>query len=172
MPIISGGRECLKCGGSAQHVVKNGLRSGRQRYRCRLCGGSFTDTTGTSAHRIREDKRDKFYDAAVLMYAYEFDPVEAAEETGVALSTIYSWRKKIEADAELMRELTAHKQHLRLLLNLLEKATERGLLSSEERRQVLESPEFSQRPEQVLRWLLSGLAAIDRQIREMEDTSN
>jgi len=106
------------------------------------------------------------------MYAYEFDPVEAAEETGVALSTIYSWRKKIEADAELMRELTAHKQHLRLLLNLLEKATERGLLSSEERRQVLESPEFSQRPEQVLRWLLSGLAAIDRQIREMEDTSN
>jgi transposase-like protein len=38
--------ECPKCGGKS--VVRNGHQSGKQRYLCKECGGSFVETSGSA----------------------------------------------------------------------------------------------------------------------------
>ena len=40
------GFECPHC--SSEHVVRFGKYNGRQRYRCKCCSKTFTDTTNTS----------------------------------------------------------------------------------------------------------------------------
>jgi transposase-like protein len=55
---------CPHCGGS--HIVKNGSEDGVQRFLCRDCRKSFTATTGTPFHRLREKERLLAYAACMV----------------------------------------------------------------------------------------------------------
>lgn len=161
---------CGNCGATAEFISKNGVRSGRQRYRCRQCGASFTDTTGTAVHRLRAENVDVFHEAALLMYSYGLDPTEVAEHSGVALSTIYSWRQRIEADTALMQELTVERRQAGMLPTALSKARDLGLISPEELKTLLRSPdELSRAAPQVLRWLLPRIDEAERLVKEIAE---
>ncbi len=46
------GFECPHC--SSEHVVRFGKYKGRQRYHCKCCSKTFTDTTNTVLYRTRK----------------------------------------------------------------------------------------------------------------------
>lgn len=45
------GFECPHC--ASEHVVRFGKYNGRQRYRCKCCSKTFTDTNSTVLYRTR-----------------------------------------------------------------------------------------------------------------------
>ncbi len=47
------GFECPHC--SSEHIVRIGKYNGRQRYRCKCCNKTFTDTTNTVLYRTRKE---------------------------------------------------------------------------------------------------------------------
>ena len=49
---MSTGVLCPDCNSS--HVIKNGLQSGVQNYRCKTCGRQFRVTTGTFMYGVHE----------------------------------------------------------------------------------------------------------------------
>jgi transposase-like protein len=46
------GFECPHC--ASEHVVRFGKYKGRQRYRCKYCNKTFTDTTNTVLYRTQK----------------------------------------------------------------------------------------------------------------------
>lgn len=46
------GFECPHC--SSEHIVRFGKYNGRQRYRCKCCNKTFTDTTNIILYRTRK----------------------------------------------------------------------------------------------------------------------
>lgn len=87
---------CPHCQGAAHRW---GREHDRQRYRCRDCRRTYTETTGTSLARLRRrDHWHRFADAARDGHgAYR-----TARHCGIAASTAYRWRHRIPAD-ELSR---------------------------------------------------------------------
>ncbi|MDI3479461.1 MAG: hypothetical protein PWQ14_607, partial [Rikenellaceae bacterium] len=52
LKAMSTGVLCPDCNSS--HVIKNGLQSGVQNYRCKNCGRQFRVTTGTFMYGVHE----------------------------------------------------------------------------------------------------------------------
>ncbi|MAZ75271.1 MAG: hypothetical protein CL929_06610, partial [Deltaproteobacteria bacterium] len=76
--------------GSLGIIIKHGkTRSGRQRFRCKVCGSSFTETKGTLFYRKRSPE-ETILDA--LSQIAEGSRISSVSRTkGVKTDTILSW---------------------------------------------------------------------------------
>src|SRR5918992_1773473 len=79
---------CKRCG-SAEHV-KNGLMRGKQRYLCKACGLSFTDTPARG-------KPLALKAVAVLLYVSGLSMNRTAKLLGVSTPTIQAWLEQFAA---------------------------------------------------------------------------
>ena len=79
---------CKRCG-SAKYV-KNGLMRGKQRYLCKACGLSFTDTPARG-------KPLALKAAAVLLYVSGLSMNRTAKLLGVSTPTIQAWLEQFAA---------------------------------------------------------------------------
>jgi transposase len=79
---------CKRCGSERQ--VKNGLMRGKQRYLCKECGLTFTDTP------IR-GKPLALKAAAVLLYVSGLSMNRTAKLLGVSTPTIQAWLEQFAA---------------------------------------------------------------------------
>ncbi len=82
------GVSCKRCG-SAEHV-KNGLMRGKQRYLCKTCGLTFTDTPARG-------KPLALKAAAVLLYVSGLSMNRTAKLLGVSTPTIQAWLEQFAA---------------------------------------------------------------------------
>jgi len=84
------GFECPHC--TSEHVVRFGKVKGRQRYRCKSCLKTFTDTTNTVLYRTRKgDEWITFVDCMFKGYSLR----KSAEIVGVTWVTLFYWRHKL-----------------------------------------------------------------------------
>lgn len=89
--------DCPHCDG--ERVVKNGIVSGLQRYKCRSCLKTFNALTGTPLAHLH--LRDKWLDqAAALRDGLSLKQVEA--QLGVAHATAFRWRHRFLATAKTL----------------------------------------------------------------------
>ncbi len=79
---------CKRCG-RAKHV-KNGLMRGKQRYLCKACGLTFTDTPARG-------KPLALKAAAVLLYVSGLSMNRIAKLLGVSAPTIQTWLEQFAA---------------------------------------------------------------------------
>ena len=80
---------CKRCG--AEEHVRNGLRRGKQRYRCKGCGLNFTDTPPRGMPlRVKA--------LAVLLYLSGLSMNRTAQLLGVSTPSVMAW---IERFAEV-----------------------------------------------------------------------
>ena len=87
--IRASARRCPRCTGT--RCCRHGQANGLQRYRCRECGRTFNDLTGTPLARLR--MREKWHD--YLNALIEARSVRrAAAETGVHRNTAFRWRHR------------------------------------------------------------------------------
>lgn len=84
------GFECPHC--ASEHVVRFGKYNGRQRYRCKCCNKTFTDTTNTVLFRTRKgDEWITFVECMFKGYSLR----KSAEIVGVTWVTLFYWRHKL-----------------------------------------------------------------------------
>ena len=76
------GLRCKRCGG--EEHVKNGLMRGKQRYRCRACGLSFTDTPPRGMPLAMKV-------TAVLLYLSGLSMNRTAKLLGVSTPSVMTW---------------------------------------------------------------------------------
>ena len=79
---------CKRCGRAKQ--VKNGLMRGKQRYLCKACGLTFTDTPPRG-------KPLALKVAAVLLYVSGLSMNRTAKLLGVSTPTIQAWLEQFAA---------------------------------------------------------------------------
>lgn len=126
---------CPRCGSTGKgKVSRHGTKASRRRYKCRPCGRTFSETTGTPLYRLRHDAD------TVLVAAYEVlvagaSKNEVAFYQGVDWSTVRRWVRRMEEDPEAWQvhkkeldELTQVRDEVRALL---ERSVARGLVSAE-----------------------------------------
>lgn len=87
VPILS----CPHC--DSKLFVKNGLRNGLQKYKCKSCCKIFTSRTGTAYHKIQ--KLAKFETYKVLMTEDYMSIKKIAKRVGISVQTAFDWRHKI-----------------------------------------------------------------------------
>ena len=88
----SGGIQCPRCG--ASRVQRWGSFAGRQRFRCRGCGRTFSDLTGTPA---AYSKKLGLWPRYARCMAEGLSVRRSARRTGVCPSTAFRWRHAILA---------------------------------------------------------------------------
>jgi len=81
---------CPECNSS--HVIKNGLQSGVQNYRCKNCGRQFRVTTGTFMYGVHE--KGKMLEYIKCMSA-GMSLRECARIVNISLTTSFFWRHRI-----------------------------------------------------------------------------
>jgi transposase-like protein/IS1 family transposase len=87
--IRSTGRSCPRCGSACWH--RHGHANDLQRYRCRECGRTFNDLSGTPLARLR--LRGKWLD--YLHTLLDSKPVrKSASRVGVHRNTAFRWRHR------------------------------------------------------------------------------
>lgn len=79
---------CKRCG-SAEHV-KNGLMRGKQRYLCKGCGLTFTDTPARGKPLAMKA-------TAVLLYVSGLSMNRTAKLLGVSTPTVQAWLEQFAA---------------------------------------------------------------------------
>jgi len=87
---MSTGVLCPECNSS--HVIKNGLQSGVQNYRCKNCGRQFRVTTGTFMYGVHE--KGKMLEYIKCMSA-GMSLRECARIVNISLTTSFFWRHRI-----------------------------------------------------------------------------
>jgi transposase-like protein len=87
---MSTGVLCPDCNSS--HVIKNGLQSGVQNYRCKTCGRQFRVTTGTFMYGVHE--KGKMLEYIKCMSA-GMSLRECARNVHISLTTSFFWRHRI-----------------------------------------------------------------------------
>ena len=93
---------CPFCGGT--HIIKNGLKDGRQRYLCKDCKKTFGNTHNTI---LKSSKKDlsvwkKYVHCMIKKYPLR----KCAKECGISLSNAFIWRHKIlDALQNMMNEV-------------------------------------------------------------------
>lgn len=73
-------------------IIKHGKTNKQQRYRCKSCGRTFTDFTGTPIEKIK--KKKEFFKSLQCMLEGKSLP-KTAEEVGVTIPTAFDWRHKV-----------------------------------------------------------------------------
>ena len=82
------GLRCKRC--KSEEHVKNGLMRGKQRYLCKACGLTFTDTPARG-------KQLALKAAAVLLYVSGLSMNRTAKLLGVSTPTIQAWLEQFAA---------------------------------------------------------------------------
>ncbi|MDN5356021.1 MAG: hypothetical protein PWQ43_963, partial [Rikenellaceae bacterium] len=90
LKAMSTGVLCPDCNSS--HVIKNGLQSGVQNYRCKNCGRQFRVTTGTFMYGVHE--KGKMLEYIKCMSA-GMSLRECARIAHISLTTSFFWRHRI-----------------------------------------------------------------------------
>ncbi|MDI3479898.1 MAG: hypothetical protein PWQ14_1044, partial [Rikenellaceae bacterium] len=90
LKAMSTGVLCPDCNSS--HVIKNGLQSGVQNYRCKNCGRQFRVTTGTFMYGVHE--KGKMLEYIKCMSA-GMSLRECARIVHISLTTSFFWRHRI-----------------------------------------------------------------------------
>jgi len=90
LKAMSTGVLCPECNSS--HVIKNGLQSGVQNYRCKNCGRQFRVTTGTFMYGVHE--KGKMLEYIKCMSA-GMSLRECARIVNISLTTSFFWRHRI-----------------------------------------------------------------------------
>lgn len=83
---------CPHCNGSRK--VKHGVEFGAQRFRCKDCGKTFTATTGTPFHRLRD--KSKLLENAACM-ADGLSVRKTAARLDISVQKAFRWRHKFLA---------------------------------------------------------------------------
>ncbi len=119
-------RRCPRC--ACTRHYRHGQANGLQRYRCRDCGRTFNDLSGTPLARLR--MREKWLD--YLAAVRDAKPVRtAAAETGVHRNTAFRWRHRF---------LDRVKQDLPQRLHGIVEADEMFILESQKGSRKLDRP--------------------------------
>jgi len=96
--IGAAARRCPSCACERHH--RHGQANGLQRYRCRACGRTFNDLSGTPLSRLRH--REKWLD--YLGTVLESKSVRAAaKQVGVHRNTAFRWRHRFLKRAQYDR---------------------------------------------------------------------
>ncbi len=82
------GLRCKRCG--SEEYVKNGLMRGKQRFLCKACGLTFTDTPAPGKPLAMKV-------AAVLLYVSGLSMNRTAKLLGVSTPTIQAWLEQFAA---------------------------------------------------------------------------
>lgn len=86
-----------------RNVVKCGkTKAGRQRYLCRTCGGTFTESKGTIFYRRRTPEAEMIETLALLAEGRRISSV--ARVKGHKEDTILDWLRAAAAHAEVIEE--------------------------------------------------------------------
>ena len=82
---------CPFCGSA--HIVKNGVRNGRQRFHCKECNKSFTRTHDTILHKSKKelDVWKQYINCMIQTFALR----KSAKICHIRLTTAFAWRHKI-----------------------------------------------------------------------------
>jgi len=83
---------CPRCQSTRKY--KHGIEFGAQRFRCRDCGKTFTATTGTPFHRLRE--KAKLLEYAACM-ADGLSVRKTAARMGISVPKAFRWRHQFLA---------------------------------------------------------------------------
>jgi transposase-like protein len=84
-------RRCPAC--ASERYYRHGQAGGLQRYRCRACGRTFNDLSGTPLARLR--LREKWSD--YLGTELESQSIRAAaSQVGVHRNTVFRWRHRFD----------------------------------------------------------------------------
>ena len=120
------GRCCPRCGN--ERCYRHGFANDLQRYRCRACGRTFNDLTGTPLARLRLKAKWLAY-SQVLLHSL---PVrKAADRIGVHRDTAFRWRHRFLHWVKLDRPA---------VLNGIVEADEMFLLESQKGSRTLDRP--------------------------------
>lgn len=89
----------------AGNIYRHGrTAAGEPRFRCTTCGGTFTVTTGRATQRFRHQRSKILEGAGLVIFGGDSLRV-AAEEVGVAPSTVARWVNAARTSAEFMAEV-------------------------------------------------------------------
>ena len=95
-----------------QHnITKYGkTKAGRQRYRCKTCGGTFTETQGTIFYRCRTPEDEIIETLALIAEGNRISSLARAK--GHKEDTIIDWVRKAGQHAEAIEEVLLSEYHL------------------------------------------------------------
>ncbi len=140
-------RPCPHC--ESEKVSKHGHKAGRQRFRCRSCGKTFTSTYGTPLYRLHTPAGEI---ALALLIVMRRGSLSAAEEiTGHKYETVGRWLRLAGAQAQaiteaLVRELALSVVEVDAFWSFVKKSTERLEQQTPRRRGWAALQEKAQRP--------------------------
>jgi transposase-like protein len=83
---------CPRCGHN--HFTKNGITTGKQRYKCKRCGKTFSSTSNTSIHYIKNIEKWNDFIYLMLSAPKTLTLKQTANELQITLKTAHSWRYK------------------------------------------------------------------------------
>lgn len=84
--------KCRKCGGD--RIVKFGKdKNGKQRYKCKCCGATFTETSYSATSKTRHSKED--WEVYIHLLLKGASLTECAFQCGISVRTAFIWRHKI-----------------------------------------------------------------------------
>lgn len=88
-------KTCPHC--ESDQFTKNGMKDGRQRFRCKTCGKYFNTLTNTPLSRLRYSEKH-LQQTKVMLEGLSVR--KAAEKLGVSIPTAFAWRHKFLASLE------------------------------------------------------------------------
>lgn len=89
----------------AGNVYRHGrTAAGERRFRCLTCGGTFTATTGSVTQRFRHDQALVTQGAGRVIFG-GWSLREAADEVGVAPSTVARWVRAARNSTKFMADI-------------------------------------------------------------------
>lgn len=87
--------KCPHC--ESKKYAKNGVTSGRQRFKCKSCNKTYSQATSTSVHKLQ--KIEQWTDFIYLMFSSKtpLTLVELAERLKLSTKTVHVWKHKLLA---------------------------------------------------------------------------
>ena len=90
--------------GSGNNIIKSGhTRSGRQRYKCRKCGKTFTETRGTIFYRRRTDEEEILECPALIAEGSRISSVSRVK--GHKEDTVSAWLRDAAEHSEQVEDI-------------------------------------------------------------------
>lgn len=84
--------KCRFCG--AEHIVKFGKdKNGKQRYKCKSCGATFTSTSNSAISHTRH--AEYIWETYIALLLTGASLKECAYQCGISVRTAFVWRHKI-----------------------------------------------------------------------------
>jgi transposase-like protein len=100
---MAGELACPRC--EQRRCIRFGKASGHQRWRCRVCGRTWTETLGTPLYHLHTPLPEIV--RAILIVLRRGSLRAAEEQTGHNYDTIAVWIRRLGAHAEAVTELLA-----------------------------------------------------------------